>query len=413
MSALISTKYSCIYSNLFNPYSYYIESLEFKEESMNSNFVAVILLGLLAVGCGSDSPSDVTSGDVASNSVSGSATAVTSQVEELSTLSPAEAKSNQFALMANEWWSDNSLGLNDDRSDTPTTVNGRTFMRIELDPKAERENGSSINVFGRLDDTLKVMCVVGEGLPASAISGNYPIAGDYTLSFTTASIARVKRICGDINLPDGFKVGLNVEEVTTGLYDRRLNICLGQDSCTAGTAGFVQLYRNNASVINIAAGESSVESGKTYHSRTMVALNKSTKELKVEYVSTSDDAGTATYVHRLYKNGNQGMIVSAIASDQNVLSYVVKGNLTTPSELASIAIQNEPLGTVAPLTACFRPSTGAISTCTVDADTSYANGNALVGIKGAAASAYSQVGPNSSFTFTGFSDAKTAFMSSN
>lgn len=339
-------------------------------------------------------------------------------------MSPGEEKNSfMMNLVPATWWTDDSMGLPDDRVDHDggpgVLLTGRGYISVQLDPKAQRENTSSINVFGRIGTVLMVSCALGEVLPASSFEGNYPKNGTHKLEFTSAIAKRISSVCNN-DVEAGEELTLTVSDVTSTNYDKKLNICFGAvEECTNEIAEEAFFYKNTASVLNIVASEDSGqdEENPTHVARTTLSLDRVNDVLKAEYFSgakaLSGSDGNIT-IHRLYKEGNVGMVVTSLYSKNGgtpfTTAYVLKGNLASQTSAVSLNIRSgDEVGS-----GCFNRSTGGIDyECELDSvvkvsDVITMTNNLLT--NGYNAEDY-RASKDSAFVFTGFSDAASVAMS--
>lgn len=255
----------------------------------------------------------------ASSAISASTVLINSEVEKFGQLAPS-ATFNSNALTVATWWDDaTTADLCDERVDgCNTKASGRDYVSIQLDPNAVRENGSSINVFGRLKSGLGVICALGEAVSASNFEGNYIKDGDYKVTFTAAISSRISTVCGmedDLtNETISIKVTTNTD---TSVLNKKVVLCWEDtNNCTTGSAEYFEtfMYKTDDSVTNIATIEDSDEPG--YYSRLLVKMDKVANTMAVEYLSATKTTGepganTGIEVLRLYKEDTVGLMMTS------------------------------------------------------------------------------------------------------
>lgn len=180
------------------------------------------------------------------------------------------------------------------------------WMQAHLDKDFKRGNGSSANVFGRMNDNFKMICAIGQMLTING--GGYPTNGSYSLTITQDKLTAITTVC-DMNVDNpadliGTEIQLIVSTpATTTLYDKKLALILPEgDTQTL-------FLRNSAQFINIASAESGVHG----QSRSIISYDQVNKKLFFEYISAAAGSGdNSMYVYRIYHNEttDQGYILA-------------------------------------------------------------------------------------------------------
>ena len=187
------------------------------------------------------------------------------------------------------------------------------WVQAHLDKNFKRGNGSSANVFGRMNDNLKMVCAVGQALDIPG--GGYPANGSYSLTFTQAKITAITSQC-DMNIdhPEdllGFQMTVTVADAATSTYyDKKITLALPNNETQ------ILMLRNNSQFINVATSEK----GGHGQSRSVVSYDIVNKKLFYEYVSASAGSGdNAMYVYRIYHNevNDNGYIVTLEGGGNN------------------------------------------------------------------------------------------------
>lgn len=169
-----------------------------------------------------------------------------------------------------------------------TAVTPKEWMSYQFDPDAVRENGSSINIFGRFKNAKQIACALMNLLPVDA--NGYPNDGSATVTFTTSSASLLETKCG---FPPGeaptagLQISLTVTTPSdTTVYDKKITMALPADM---GGADQVFYLRTNSTAINLLTTEYNATDGQI--SRTIVAYDVATTTLRVEYLAAN---GTTT-----------------------------------------------------------------------------------------------------------------------
>ncbi len=190
--------------------------------------ISSLMVLALATSCGSDSSGG---GGGSTNGLVGTVSTVLSQANKVSGVLDT-AKSNELIttenLAADEylmtaWW-DTTTGLPHPTDPTAPNVTPKDWMGAQLDPDAVTvDNGSAVNVFGRLKTALGIFCALGiaaENAGQAIDSNGYLSAGAFSITFTADNVATMLSTCGvDASGMIGASVSITVA-VETGTYER-------------------------------------------------------------------------------------------------------------------------------------------------------------------------------------------------
>jgi hypothetical protein len=204
-------------------------------------------------------------------------------------------------------------------------------MGTQFDASQVRCNGSSINIFGRLDSAAGILCVIMNSLNATT-SAELASSADQTVTLDAATKADLAAKCpmmaaslnDEVNVPTGTIVTMEfaAPSVTT-TYDLKVTLQPFNSSVLMKYGGNEINFANN-------------EDNDTGNQRSLVSYDKSTGVLRAEYVSKSKSSSYPLYVHRLYKDETNSVmrIASSIQSGfsaatdtsaPNIESYIVSG----------------------------------------------------------------------------------------
>lgn len=357
----------------------------------HQGMIALLAISLIANGCAKKTAAtavETAAGNAAFNSA---ITDLNSALSELGNLLPAPT--SKFApdtAFGTKWGGDGWMAhpmCSGDQGDPlcSTPVNLKDWMGYQLEPDARRTNGSSINIFGRLNDSIQIGCAIMNLFPNIDSTTGYPANGEnIEVEFTSAAASILVNNCGfaaDGVPPAGSALTATVTTpADTALYDKKIVFAL-----PAEMGGATQIFylRMNNDVINIANAEYG-----QYLSRTLIAMTRAagSKLVKVEYVSgavdTTDSSGFELSRLFLDEANDEGAILSIQGDQQsppNQIIYTMRGKPAAGGEVGYSArvtgygSGNSDLNTN--YSACVDVDTGAIVT---DNDTDGCTGGSPV-----------------------------------
>ena len=245
-------------------------------------------------------------------------------------------------------------------------VDVKDFLSYQVDPDAVRDNGSAINVFGRLKGSISQVCALMNLAPSVDANG-YPSDGTVSVTFTTAMNSVLTTKCGfaaaDLP-PAGSTASFTISTpANTTYYDKKLR--LDNDD------GYQNFYfRTSATAVNI----QSVEVNDRGRSRSLVALDRTTGALRAEYLAAPNAAsdGTAMEFERVYYDptANVGAMLvydrdyKTDPTQVNRFALTLIGKPATPTAEAAVGFRANGYGGFvwanSIYKACFTQSTGAI-----------------------------------------------------
>jgi hypothetical protein len=269
-----------------------------------------------------------------------------------------------FAAFGGAWTSSSAVKL-PDNSDTSVSV--KDFMGKQLDPDATGvgDGGRTfyLNVFGRFSNSMMIGCALGNLSATVDAATGYPAAGTETMTMTAANAAILVSNCGLTQSEADYFTGLTTPAAITATisipadttyYDRKVVMAL---DAQMGGATQTFYFRYNADAINIL----NAEDGASFDSRTVVALNRSTNVLRVEYYS----GGSGNlYFHRLYydQTNDIGHLATQYGSASQYSKYTLSGKPNTSSATMALSFKKDQNSSVIDASACVNPSTGDIAT---------------------------------------------------
>lgn len=217
----------------------------------------------------------------------------------------------------------------------------RDWMTYQTDADAVRDNGSAINVFGRIKANLSQVCAIMNLAPNLDANGN-PVDGVQSVTFTQAMNDILVKSCNfaQADIPaNGTQVGFTASTPNdTSVYDKIIAIDDG--------AGSVQTYyiRSNTSTVNIQSIE--VNTSPDRYSRSVMSLNRSTGAVRAEYVTAPKTASSGDAIEF------QRVFFDPSANDAALLSYT-RDFLGSPNRVA-FAMHGRPSTTTAQMALSFR-----------------------------------------------------------
>ena len=183
--------------------------------------------------------------------------------------------------ISSEWDDTDEVSIIDPVLQGSNRVSIKGYMGIQFEEDATNAYGAAVNVFGRVDNTMKMFCGLALGITDLDDSG-YPVNGSYDIAITSALASSVNSEC-DITLSDDM-IGTTVNVVVTTpsdttMYDKKASMSIEGDP-------YVLYLRYNSSYINIASTEKN--DGGEY--RTSILVDRSTNILRAEYISADTES---------------------------------------------------------------------------------------------------------------------------
>ncbi len=177
------------------------------------------------------------------------------------------------------------------------------YMGFLLDGNARRDNGSDISVFGRIKSALAQGCAMAVAIPNT---DGIPNVGTHSLTFDAATNTLLTTYCNfkasDLTSMLDQTASATVTATTdTTNYDRKLVLTL-----PGGGGTITTFLRLSATTFNFASFEST--------SRVLMALNRTTGDVRAEYVSrSSSGASGGGEWHRLFYDAaaDDGVVVGS------------------------------------------------------------------------------------------------------
>jgi hypothetical protein len=249
-------------------------------------------------------------------------------------------------------------------------VNAKDYMGYQIDPDAERDNGSAINIFGRINSSLSIACAIMNLAPNVDASTGYPSNGTFTVTFTSSSASVLTTYCGfsASNVPSpGESVSITTSTpADTSVYDKKMVITLD-----ANMGGGTQTFylRTNSSAINILSAELNSDN----LSRNIIAYDRTTRVGRAEYISgpntiVANNGGTE--FQRLYIDETND-VASMLSYSRdfnsmtvNRMSFSLVGKPATAGSEVAVSMRAEGYGGLGYATiykGCVNSDTGALS----------------------------------------------------
>jgi hypothetical protein len=306
----------------------------------------------------------------------------------LSQINNVDPFSDQNLALSAPWDGPAVEGLSDPRnSGEPTcpysgNINVKTRMQLEFTDSAKRCNGSDVNVFGKLNSKLSIVCAISRAFNVDT-SDQLPSSGTQELTLedfrvlATACNADMSKLDDIIGVTISFSA-----PTTTTTYDRLLTVAV---TSSQGSMTNTSAIKFNATSFNYAEGE---YGGATSGSdRTIIAMDQNTGLTRVEYMSGLNTDFNGFYHHRLYYDAtnNLGMVFSDIremtdgtaqATAKSAVKYVVKTKPTDDTQDINLnfdafntnnSSQYSSEGSMN-LMGCANRSNGALSTVTASSN---------------------------------------------
>lgn len=228
------------------------------------------VLSFLVTSCGSSGGSG-SSTTTNPNSLVDGYNALLLAANKMTKLAPSSSAVSAFSSD----WDSTTLGFVDERTSTPTSP--KEWMGIQLSPDAQRsDNSSYISMFGRLKNSLGILCVIGyqyEKAGNSLDANSYPNNGTYSLTIAAADLTTIQSKCDiDVSNAAGSAISITVSTPTsTTLYDKKVTMVMPGGAPTDTQTYY---YKNTDAVTNVAFAEV-----KTDHvSRSLAHLIKQPKQ---------------------------------------------------------------------------------------------------------------------------------------
>jgi len=255
-------------------------------------------------------------------------------------------------------------------------ITSKVYMGHQLNSSAKSSNGSDINVFGRMKTGLGIFCAIGIAADKLSIpldSNRYPSDGEHSIAFSADIKSAMNTTCGvsPDNIPDGTVMKMTVSSIA-GNYDKKIVFDLFNQ---------VYLVKANSSIVNITSVE---QNGSGQISRTVIAWDRTTNLMRVEYVANPATAtSTGMYAYRLYfdETNDVGQIMVYEGNDSALAQstrYVLAGKPNT-GDAFSLSMKTLNVESGAKVEACILSANGNIETdgvrCT--ASSTRSNGAAI------------------------------------
>lgn len=345
-------------------------------------------LALFATGCSSDSNNG---GGSSEWSVLSSVKSGTSRFDALMADSSTVGVSGFNGALAaasspsfNDAWDDTSFGILDPRDSSDPNVSVQDFLGLMLDENKTRDNGSSFNLFGRLQSPIQIACALSAivGVGADGYPAN--TASTQTLTFTAANSSTMTSVCGMADAPTaGESILYDVESASGTYYDKKITLRLSWGATTDRQYFYM---KNTATALNILSteyydldwdGSATTEAEMDGMSRSVVFIDKSTNTVRFEYLATGDS--NQLEFHRGFYSGSTGIarlmsfnanaINSTITHNSNMGDrFVIVGYPEDSSKDVALSFAMDRSGQAGgnydytDFTACVNPNTGAIVT---------------------------------------------------
>jgi hypothetical protein len=398
--------------------------------------ILVSLVGLLLASCAKESDDSTTAETTYDNALVNSASSVTTSSAKLADLmadSSSLMESRRIVRsLAPTWW-DTTTSMNNDITNSGQ-VTPMSWMGTQLDEDAVRDNGSSINVFGRLKGELGIFCTVGMVLGTSNFDANgYPENGTYSAEITAALSTTILSTCGLDTGGQAMTVPITVSDAGGSIYEKKLVIT------PPGSEDQTIFIKMTSTEVKIASSSGSTQGSTDYGYKTIIDITDGV--LKVEYVSIADDEAdvvggdAVAYFHRLYYNdsdniGVVGSFIYGTGTSSADNAYILAGDPDAASPSFSLTFYDSAVNGAAVNKVCVDGSDGTITDDSnhcggsdianyeFPSDTASAFRDAWGGNDGASGefydgANYQTVSNATSLSFTDESDVKSALFSQN
>jgi len=261
-----------------------------------------------------------------------SLSSATDQLKSLDTLMPdnatlaltsarsAQLFSNTTPLWAGADWMSHPMcsgGASDPHCQSGSNmVNLKEWMGYQIDPEAVRDNGSSINIFGRVQTAVQSICALSTALPTDS-DGQLSV-GETEVVFDEALVTTLSEDCGmDASTMVGRTAAITVARTTDATYYDFKVSAVNDDSSIS-----TFYLRYNSEEVNVAMGESR-DGGM---SRTLLSYDIGAKLARAEYVSSN--AGATSN-----QGGEFGRLYYDATNDDGAITYSTFDFQGTPNRL--------------------------------------------------------------------------------
>jgi hypothetical protein len=275
--------------------------------------------------------------DPAASATSGAAVTafknLTSTMNKLAVTSAAGAASGRLGF--NQIFSGSSLAswttasMGDPRNSGgscqyTSSISPQDFMKIDTNKNSVRCNGSSVNVFGRIQTAFSVACAFAHMIPDIATSADLPASGSKTYTMDSSQFATMVANCPGLQLDDvtslSFAMTFTTPADTTN-FDRSFSGTATFDTSAGSQSASLDtvMLKFNSSITAVAMKEHN-GNGST---RTVVIHDLANNQMKAEYLSGPNSSVTlpgSNTLHRLFYDGvnHYGRIYSSINTYSNL-----------------------------------------------------------------------------------------------
>ena len=308
----------------------------------------LILTVILSISLTLFSCSKSKSSDASNTAIVQSTVSTLASIEKISELiDPTDTTSSWFrfldaplyALAIGDNWTNTALlsirnPENDGDSPDSPDVSLKEFMISQFDPSSVRHNGSSTNMFGRIDDALAIFC--GLGMVIETDADGLPELGSQDITLDEDFVEEFEDMCGD-------QIGGDMEgaELSITVAANEDDTLFDYKVTASNDDGFNSSYylRYTADEANIAA----LEESKHGEYRTVILHNKADDIIRAEYFSASNDGSTDAplYVYRILFNETTKSVKLAIregGSTTDYIFYTAEGKIDTDDPADTFAL---------------------------------------------------------------------------
>lgn len=272
--------------------------------------------------------------------------------------------------------------VQDPYSSTVSLVAPRAYLSAMLNAdNGYSASDSPFNIFAHVQDAVMLACAI-TNLTSQDANG-YPVntTTRQTLTFTTAHSTTLTKVCGlEEALPAGMSVLYEVADVTGGLYDKKISLKLSVGSPDNLTHVFIRATATQVNIMSVAmvesdwAGGSSTEPETDSISRTMIQIDKSTGDIKVEHIALSDEQRMEFHRGHYTKSSDSAYILGFSGHFPNAtvtnaansgVRFVLAGKSEHLDQTTAVSFGYDPAGSGEDYTvynACVNPQTGGKAT---------------------------------------------------